>query len=137
MECADSPELSVVSGWDAAAPVWDESLPVLDPAPLMILAEDAGDTAAHRFFEEYLDLLPSRVSRVVRGLTDADRAASLEAVVSLKVTSAMAGAMRMERYCRQLEDALAVRGLPDAAAVLVGLSKTTRLILHEGGRVQS
>lgn len=117
--------------------VLDESLPVLDPAPLMILAEDAGDTAAHRFFEEYLDLLPSRVWRVVCGLTDAEPADFLEAVVSLKVASAMAGAIRMEHYCRQLEDALADRALPDAAAVLEVMSTTSGLILHEGGRVQS
>lgn len=113
----------------------DESLPVLDPMPLMILADDAGDTAAHRFIEEYLDLLPSRVSRVVRGMTDADLSAFLDAVVSLKVTSAMAGARRMERYCRQLEDAgLADRALPDAAAVFAGLSATSGLILSAAGR---
>jgi HPt (histidine-containing phosphotransfer) domain-containing protein len=100
----------------------------------MILAEDAGDGVAQRFIEEFLDLLPARVSRVVRCLSSSDLAASRDAVVSLRVTSAMAGALRMEHYCRQLEDALANRALPDAAAVLLGMSKTSRLILHEAGR---
>lgn len=43
----------------------DESLPVLDPAPLAARADDGGDTAAQRFFSEYLDLLPSRVSKLL------------------------------------------------------------------------
>lgn len=33
----------------------------------------------------------------------------------------------MERYCRDLEDTLSVRRVPDPAAVLVGLSRTSRL----------
>ncbi|WP_157372508.1 hypothetical protein [Arthrobacter sp. Soil736] len=120
-----------------AAPILDESLPVLDPAPLAVLADDAGDTAAQRFLAEYLDLLPSRVSKVIGSLTSSDVGASRDAVVSLMATSAMAGAVRMEHYCRQLEDRLADRRLPDAAAVLVEMSKTSRLILREGGRVHS
>lgn len=120
-----------------AAPVLDESLPALDPAQLAVLADEAGDTAAQRFLAEYLDMLPSRVSKVIVGLTGSDVLNAREAVVSLKVTSAMAGAVRMEHYCRQLEDGLAVRKLPDAAAVLVGMSKASRLILDEAGRVQS
>ncbi|MBT2522383.1 Hpt domain-containing protein [Arthrobacter sp. ISL-28] len=135
MERTDTAEPSSALLRDAA-PILDESLPVLDPAPLTVLVDDAGDTAAQRFFSEYLDLLPARVSKVIGGLTSSDVAASRDAVVSLKVTSAMAGAVRMEHYCRQLEERLAARRLPDAAAVLIGMSKTSRLILHEGGRVQ-
>ena len=133
MERVDTAEPSSAHRQDLT-PAMDESLPVLDPEPLLVLADDAGDTAAQRFFSEYLDLLPTRVSRVIGGLTSSDVEASREAVVSLKVTSAMAGAVRMEHYCRQLEDRLAVRRLPDAAAVLVRMSKTSRLTLHEGGR---
>lgn len=87
----------------------------LDPAPLAARADDAGDTAAQRFFAAYLDLLLSRVSKIIGNLTSSDAGASREAVVSLNVTSAMAGAVRMEHYCRQVEDRLAVRRLPDAA----------------------
>lgn len=99
----------------------------LDPAPLAARADDPGDTAAQRFFAAYLVLLLSRVSKIIGNLTSSDAGASREAVVSLKVTSAMAGAVRMEHYCRQVEDRLAVRRLPDAAAVLVEMSKTPRL----------
>lgn len=133
VKCADSPPVSFLSGRDTKAPLVDDSLPVLDPVPLMILAGDAGDTAAQRFFEEYRDMLPSRVTRIVRGLTSSDLEASEDAVLSLKVTSAMAGATRMERYCRDLQDALAAGVLPDATEVLIRMSKTARLILRMGG----
>ena len=97
------------------------------------LSDDAGDAAAQRFFAEYLDLLPTRVSKVIGGLTSGDVVASRDALVSMRVTSATAGAVRMEHYCRQLEARLAVRELPDAAAVLAWMSKASRLILHEAG----
>jgi HPt (histidine-containing phosphotransfer) domain-containing protein len=84
-----------------------------------------------------LELLPFRVSKVIGGLTRSDVASAKDAVVSLKVTSAMVGAVRLEDYCRQLEDILADRKLPDAASVFVGMTKTSRLIAHAGGSVQA
>lgn len=114
-----------------AAPEPDEALPVLDPAPLKSLVDVAGDGAAQRFLAEYLDLLPSRVSMVIGGLSSRDMKASMEAVVTLKVSSAMAGAVRMEHYCRELEDSLAAREVPDAAKVLMGMSRTSRLTLQD------
>lgn len=136
MERADMAELTSALRRDVA-PVVDESLPVLDAAPLLDLADHADARAAQRFLAEYLDLLPSRVSKVVGCLSSSDVKASRDAVVSLKVSSAMAGAVRMERYCRELDVKLAAGQLPDAAAVLVVMSKTSRLILHEYHRAWS
>lgn len=90
----------------------DESLPVLDPAPLLALADQTGDAAAHRSHTEYLNLLPTRVSAVVGCLGRNDVEASKDAVVSLKVSSVMAGAVRMEHYCRELEETLLPRVCP-------------------------
>lgn len=118
-----------------AAPEWDESLPVLNPALFMELTDEAGETAARRFFAEYLDLLPSRVARVIRGLSSSDAEVSRGAVVSLRVTSAMAGAVRMEHYCRELEDRLGARMMPDAAGVLSGMSRASKMILQEGAHL--
>lgn len=118
----------------SAAPVVDESLPVLDPAPLLGLCNEAGDTVAQRFFTEYLNLLPTRVSRVIGGLSSSDLEASKEAVASLKVSSAMAGATRMEHYCRELEAGLAARRVPDAADSLLSMSRISRLILQDARR---
>lgn len=109
----------------------DESLPVLDPTPLLNLTDHTGDTAAQRFLTEYLEMLPSRVSRVAGCLSSSNVEAAKEAVVSLKVTSAMAGAVRMERYCHDLEDTLAAQRIPDAAAVLVGMSRASRLYIRQ------
>lgn len=108
----------------------DESLPILDPTPLLNLTDHTGDTAAQRFLTKYLEMLPSRVSSVA-GCLSSNVEAAKEAVVSLKVTSAMAGAVRMERYCHDLEDTLADRRIPDAAAVLVGMSRTSRLYIRQ------
>jgi HPt (histidine-containing phosphotransfer) domain-containing protein len=109
----------------------DESLPVLDPTPLLALADEAGDAVAQRFLVEYLNLLPARVSRVIGGLSSSDVESSRDAVVSLKVSSAMAGATRMEHYCLELEDRLTARTMPDAAAALLSMSRISRLLLQD------
>lgn len=71
------------------------------------------------------------MSRVAGCLISNNVEAAKEAVMSLNVTSAMAGAVRMARYCHDLEDTLAAQRIPDAAAVLVGMSKTSRLYIRQ------
>lgn len=114
----------------APAPAPDDALPVLDPAPLTILASYAGDALAKRFFRQYLDQLPTRVSLIIRSLTRGHVTDFEDAVVNLKITSALAGAVRMEHYCRELQNELAAGSIPDLADVFVGMSRTAKLI-HE------
>lgn len=73
------------------------------------------------------------MTRITRTLAISDVEVAEDAVISLKVTSAMAGALRMERYCCELQDALVTGMLPDPAEVLFRMSKTARQIFRKGG----
>ncbi|WP_461186766.1 hypothetical protein [Arthrobacter sp. Z4-13] len=56
-----------------------------------------------KFLELYLEMLPDRLERILRGIVDCDREASHDAVLSLKVASAMSGAVSAEACCLILE----------------------------------
>jgi hypothetical protein len=106
-------------------------LPVLDAHPLRVLTEQAGRIVAERFFNEYLDLLPARSASIIAGLAAEDRERTLDAVVSLRVTSAMAGALEMEESSRALERQLHVGHWSNATAVRAELSRNFRRIVSE------
>ncbi|KRE61762.1 hypothetical protein ASG92_20440 [Arthrobacter sp. Soil736] len=106
-------------------------LPVLDAQPLWVLTEQAGRAVAERFFNDYLDLLPARSASIVAGLAAEDRGRTLDAVVSLRVTSAMAGALQMEESSRALERQLHVGDWSDAKTVREELSRNILRIVSE------
>ncbi|KRE54786.1 hypothetical protein ASG92_24545 [Arthrobacter sp. Soil736] len=83
-------------------------LPVLDTTCLQDLADALTPAAAERYAADYLGLLPARVERIVRALNSQDRDAAMDAALSLKVSSAMIGALRMEHIGVRLEKALAM-----------------------------
>jgi HPt (histidine-containing phosphotransfer) domain-containing protein len=107
----------------------DDAVPVLDPVPLMDMLDDVGDRAARKFVDEYLELLPQRVSWIVTALATGDPEEPLDALRSLKSTSGMIGALRLEDYCRRLKDRLAAGVLPDARSVGLELSAQSQLII--------
>lgn len=83
----------------------DEHLvPVLDVQRLRALVRQVDGNAVHCFAAAYRELLPFRVDRILRTLRDRD--AAMDAVLSLKTSSAMVGALRMEQLCLRLEHAL-------------------------------
>ena len=88
--------------------------PALDAQHLEKLAEESSWEVAESFAAEYTALLPRRVDRIVRTVTVRDRNTAMDASLSLKTTSWLAGALRMNQLCRELELALA---LADVAAV--------------------
>lgn len=88
--------------------------PTLDAQHLEKLAEESSWEVAESFAREYTTLLPRRVDRIVRTVTVRDRDIAMDASLSLKTTSWLAGALRMNQLCRELELALA---LTDVAAV--------------------
>jgi HPt (histidine-containing phosphotransfer) domain-containing protein len=88
--------------------------PALDAQHLEKLAEESSWEVAESFAMEYTALLPRRVDRIVRTVTVRDRNTAMDASLSLKTTSWLAGALRMNQLCRELELALA---LADVAAV--------------------
>jgi hypothetical protein len=97
-------------------------LPVLDCAPFRVLAEEAGAPAAEKFLEDYLDLLPARSAAIIDGLNSEDREKTLDALVSLGVSSAMAGASRVEDHARNLQQQVQSGHWPSAAAAMALLS---------------
>jgi histidine phosphotransfer protein HptB len=92
--------------------------PVLEPARFHQLAEELESrTAAADFVGAYLQLLPARVDRILTALSQGNSAAAMEATLSLKVTSSMAGAPAMEHSCRRLQASLAEDRDDEAAAI--------------------
>ena len=99
------------------------SLPVLDTAPIRFLAEEAGPRVAQKFLEDYLGLLPARSAAIIDGLNSEDREKTLDALVSLGVSSAMAGASRVEYHARNLQRQVQSGHWPDATSAKALLSQ--------------
>jgi hypothetical protein len=76
---------------------------VLEPGPICSVADDVGPAIALEFLGSYLDLLPARLERIIGGLQDQNRETSLDAILSLKITSVMNGALDAAATCTTLE----------------------------------
>lgn len=113
----------------------NDFLPVLDPAPLLHLVEDVGLEAAQGFFRTYLQLLPVRTVKLACTLFSEDRDEALDAVLSLKTTSDMIGAMRLASVCNDF--AVRLRsGLPIGRSVTANLFEQELMILEHAGSVR-
>lgn len=82
--------------------------PVLDGRRLRNLALVMDRSAVDRFAAAFRDLLPCRVDRIGHTLDIWDRDAAMDAVLSLKTSSSMVGALRMEQLCHRLEVAVSL-----------------------------
>ena len=89
-------------------------VPILDLLPLMEIADQTGTDAAEEFAETYRRMLPQRVSRIIRALHPLDPKDAMDAALSLRISSAMTGALTMERICTELVVALKAAGLHGA-----------------------
>jgi HPt (histidine-containing phosphotransfer) domain-containing protein len=85
----------------------EHPLPALDRRPLKRLARQMkGKEAAENFAATYTKMLPQRVDRISRALNTGNKDVAMDAVLSLKTSSSMVGALRMEQHCLSLERAL-------------------------------
>lgn len=107
-----------------------QSLPVLDSAALKVLEDEAGEAVTRRFVEDYLLMLPARAARILKGLGGEDPEPGGQALISLRVTSAMAGALRLEGLCDDLERALESGQSPGPVAVKAVMFANVRLVIH-------
>lgn len=83
------------------------ALPAFDRRPLKRLAREMkSKEAAEKFAAAYAKLLPQRVDKISHALTTGDNDLAMDAVLSLKTSSSMVGALRMEQHCVRLELAL-------------------------------
>ncbi|BCW43858.1 hypothetical protein StoSoilB5_10420 [Arthrobacter sp. StoSoilB5] len=88
---------------------------LVDPTVLTELqAELGGDQSiVNRFVRSYIDLLPWRVGRLHHALNNLDMEDAMDAVLSLKTSSEMVGAICMRRLATELE--ISIRLLPNAS----------------------
>lgn len=97
-------------------------LPVLDGGAFRVLAEQVGVPVAKKFLEDYVNLLPLRSAAVFEGLDSEDMEKALDALISLKVSSAIAGASQMEDSARELQHRVQAGRWPEAATVRILLT---------------
>jgi HPt (histidine-containing phosphotransfer) domain-containing protein len=98
-------------------PQADPSQPTLDGQHLRDLAEECSTAAAEAFADTYTALLTQRVDRIIRSIGVGHREMAMDAALSLRTASSMAGALRMSHLCSQLEKALVAADLAAAAGV--------------------
>jgi signal peptidase len=83
------------------------ALPAFDRRPLKRMAREMkSKEAAEKFAAAYARLLPQRVDKISHALSTGDSDLAMDAVLSLKTSSSMVGALRMEQHCVRLEHAL-------------------------------
>lgn len=96
--------------------------PLLDAGVLARLGDEVGGSdAALRFAAAYLELLPSRVDRICSACAAQDAYAAEDAILSLRVTSAMVGAGLLMGLAAEVEAAVTRGDLATAGTAADGL----------------
>ena len=99
----------------------DTAPPLVDHAALQELGSQLDSPAvAQGFARDYTNMWDRRYQSLASSLDSGDEAAALDAVLSLKTSSAMVGGVRLAELARELED-----------AIRVGDAERTRLLLRE------
>lgn len=85
-------------------PDYDELLPLVDATILQELEEQLdGSELALRFARDYATMWDQRCAKLAAAAQNQDMAGALDAVISLKITSAMVGGLRLARLAELLE----------------------------------
>lgn len=85
----------------------EELLPLVDSGVLEDLEEELnGSELALRFARDYAAMWDQRYSRLALAVENQDRAAALDAIISLRITSAMVGGVRLARLAEVLESVI-------------------------------
>lgn len=83
----------------------DAELPLVDLAVLQDLEEQLAHPAvAQNFARDYATLWTQRYQKLAAAVDRQDVAAALDAVISMKIASAMVGGLRLARLAEQLEE---------------------------------
>lgn len=108
------------------------ALPLVDRTVLEDLAEELGrpDLARH-FAMDYSVLWGQRERRLIDSFERADQAAAIEATISLKVSSAMVGGLRLAYLAQLLQAAVQEGDLRNGASVLALISVQGRATVNE------
>jgi hypothetical protein len=86
------------------SPEAEELIPLVDASILEDLEEELnGSELAVRFARDYAAMWDLRYTRLAAAVQSQDRAAALDAIISLKITSTMIGGLRLARLAETLE----------------------------------
>lgn len=97
----------------------DTAPPLVDPTALQELGSQLESPAvAKGFARDYTNMWDRRYQSLASSLGSGDEAAALDAVLSLKTSSAMVGGVRLAGLARELEDAIRVRDADRARLLL-------------------
>ncbi|VXB78948.1 conserved hypothetical protein [Arthrobacter sp. 9AX] len=119
----------------SSSPFDADHLPVLDLECIRDLGEDLGNPAAARdFLATYLELLPARLVAVMSTVSVRDSNAAMDRVISLKVSSSMAGALRLSALSAELELMVRAAAWRSADAALALLAEAAAAVQAEGSR---
>lgn len=83
------------------------------------------------YVRQYLAIWPDRYRRLVSALNSGDEDALLDAVLSVKTSAGMMGALRLARLASALEDAVRERRLGEVRAFLDELEDCGRLTMEQ------
>jgi HPt (histidine-containing phosphotransfer) domain-containing protein len=109
-----------------------QEFPVLDGKVLDDLeAELAHTDLARGFAEDYASMWEQRLDRLSAAVGYEDRAAALDAAISLKVSSAMVGGLRLARLAETLEAALRTGILHDRETLMASVAESGRATVGE------
>jgi HPt (histidine-containing phosphotransfer) domain-containing protein len=82
-------------------------LPLVDAAVLEELDDElAGSGLAQRFARDYAAMWDQRYARLAAAVDEQDSDSALDAVISLKITSAMVGGLRLAKLAELLESVI-------------------------------
>ncbi|MDK1360204.1 hypothetical protein QNO00_07980 [Arthrobacter sp. zg-Y1219] len=85
---------------------------------LLDLTDAMGPASCREFVGNYVALWESRYERLHRAVTGADDAAAMDVVLSIKISSEMAGAMRLAALASAAQQRLVRSGAVDLASML-------------------
>jgi len=109
--------------WSGALPLGGQELPLLDGSVLQDLEDELGQREmAWNFANDYAAMWGLRQRLLLDSIEREDHAAALNAVISLKVSSAMVGGLLLERLAETLETAIREGDLRGGAALLAMIS---------------
>ena len=107
-----------------------------DPQVIQTLAGNLGNkTLAIRFLSDYLDLLPKRKTRIIGTLREDDQEAAMDAVLSLKITSAMVGAHNVEDRCQVLQSLITQEDFEAARLQATALGTSIDALVSESPQI--
>lgn len=99
-------------------------LPLIDAAVLDELEDElAGTGLAQRFARDYADMWDLRLARLGTAVDSQDEDSALDAVISLKISSAMVGGLRLARLAELLEGLIRKGDFTQGQAMMAGVAR--------------